>query len=615
MKRLLTYEKELRMALSAVLLLVALLLGPGIAALSVSAAALLLVGVPVMAEAARGLLRGGLLDETFLMSLAALGAFVIGEYTEGVAVMLFYSVGEYFEGRAVSTSKRIIRSLMDINPDTACLLRDGAELRIPAAEVAVGDVLLIRAGERVPVDSVVLSGEAAVDTSALTGEALPLAAQAGTELSSGMLCIDGVLRVRAVRICEESAAARILALVSEAQSRKSRQENFITRFAQWYTPAVVAAALLVALLPPLFFGQGWLDWLYKALAFLVVSCPCALLISVPLSFFGGIAGAASRGILFKGGNSFEAMAKAETVVFDKTGTLTEGRFTVAKVSPVQGMSEAELLTLAATAEHGSTHPLARAIYQSVTSPPPPPDSVSEYAGKGVIATLGEVQIAVGSRALLSIVGADSGPLPEGSVGVARNGVFVGTIDLSDTTRPGVRQAIARLRALGVKRTAMLTGDSLGRAQTVADEAGIDFVKAGLLPQDKYAALEALMSDGTGSVVYVGDGINDAPVLARADVGVAMGGIGSDAAIEAADVVLMHDAPDKLVQARLISRRTLSIARQNIIFALGVKVGVMAVVTAGWAGLWWAVFADVGVALLAILNAMRAIFPPRKKEDR
>ena len=589
---------------------------------AVFAVALLVSGLEVFWEAVRGIFKGRLMDETFLMSIASIGAFIIGEYAEAPAVMLFYLVGEYFEHRAVRRSRASIRSLMEINPDRALVLRDGVETETDATEVAVGDTVVLRPGTRVPVDCTVMSGSADINTAALTGESLPVAAHAGTLLHSGVIVMDGVLYAKAEHTSETSAAARVLALVQEASDRKSKQENFITGFARVYTPIVVGLALLVACLPPLFIclSRGAFDamvvreWVYRALMFLVVSCPCALVISVPLSFFGGIGAAAKQGILFKGGCSFDALSAAKIAVFDKTGTLTRGTFSVTEVHPAADITEAELLRIISSAEAHSTHPIALALRAAMPDAPAA-ENVREVPGKGLLAVVEGKEIAVGNQALMSDIGVSLPKEAEG-IFVARCGVLLGTVSVSDTLRPGAAPAIAALRRLGIGKTVMLTGDAEAPANAIARAAGIDTVKARLLPEEKYATLEALMAENDQKVMYIGDGINDAPVLARADVGIAMGGIGSDAAIEAADVILTTDAPEKVPLARRIARKTLRIAGENIAFALFVKIAVMVLAATGVlsafsGGMWVAVFADVGVALLAILNSLRTILCPPK----
>ncbi len=584
---------------------------------------LFVVGSGVLWEALRGIFRGQLLDETFLMSIASIGAFFLKEYAEGVAVMLFYLIGEYCEHRAVRRTRATIRGLMDINPDTARVIRDGVECETDATEVQVGETIILRPGDRVPVDCNVTVGTSAVNTAALTGEARPLDAAPGTPLLSGMIVLDGVMQAAATRVSEESAAARILNLVSEASDRKSRQESFITAFSHVYTPIVVALAVLVASLPPLIMWDASVltEWISRALMFLVVSCPCALVISVPLAFFGGIGAAAARGILFKGGNTFDALAKAQTAVFDKTGTLTHGSLTVTEIHPI-GIEEAELLRLLSAVESHSTHPIARAIvaHKNVIchAATPAAEDIREIAGQGLTAQLDGHSIAVGNRKLMQSFGANV-PMTHNGIYAARDGIYIGYVVVSDTIKEHAPHAIGALtQNCGVKRTVMLTGDAEDAAEGVARTVGLSEYHASLLPTGKYAHLESIISETDGGTIYVGDGINDAPCLARADVGIAMGGIGSDAAIEAADVVISGDDLMRIPEACHVARRTIGIARFNIIFALGIKILVMILAAFGIldfaGGMWIAVFADVGVALLAILNSLRTLKAPRATAD-
>lgn len=569
--------------------------------------ALLVAGGGVFYDAVRGLFHKKFLDEKFLMSVASIGAVCIGEYAEGVAVMIFYLVGEYFQKRAVEHSRRSIRSLMDIRPDEATVLRGGTEVRVDADDVAVGETLLLRAGERVPLDARILTGHADVDTAALTGESLPRSVAPGDILDSGSVVLDGTLTLSVLRPAEESAAARILELVENAGERKSREESFITAFARYYTPIVVLLAFLLAFIPPIFAIMPLSDSIHRALLFLVVSCPCALVISVPMAFFGGIGGAASQGILYKGGNTFSPLAHAKIFAMDKTGTLTDGSFKVTAVFPQEGSAEA-LLALAAAAEHGSRHPMAQCICRASKSSLSP-EHQEEIAGKGVRAVVNGATVLVGNKKLLTESGIDhpalSVPVGAGVLFVARNGAYMGRIEVSDTVKAEAKGAIAALRSLGVERTVMLSGDKTENAKRVGDALGIDEVNAELLPTQKYEHLELLLQSGKG-VAYVGDGINDAPSLARADVGIAMGGIGSDSAIEAADVVIMSDALDRLPVAVSIAKKTLAISKENIVFALGVKLAILVLGALGLVGMWWAVFADVGVAVLAILNSLRML---------
>ena len=578
----------------------------------------LVIGWRVLRKAARNILRGQVFDENFLMTLATVGALIVGEYPEAVFVMLFYRVGELFEELAVGKSRASIAALMEIRPDCAHVEREGETVTVDPAEVAVGEVIAIHPGERVPLDGMVLEGTTTLDTAALTGESLPREAESGDTVISGCVNLTGLIRVRVTKSYGESTVSKILELVENAGEHKSRSEQFITRFARYYTPVVVLAAVLLAVVPPLLVGMTdptvWSEWIYRALSFLVISCPCALVISVPLSFFGGIGGASKRGILVKGSCYLEALAACDTVVFDKTGTLTEGRFSVTAIHPAEGMTEYELLCLAAGAEQYSSHPIARALTAAC------PDvteahNVEELAGHGVRATVTDREgqphrVAVGNPKLMDSEEAawishnDTGT----TVMVAADGVFMGSITVADTVKPDSAEAVAALRKCGVERTVMLTGDSEATASIVARDLGLDEYHAALLPADKVERVEALLADPArkGKLAFVGDGINDAPVLARADIGIAMGGMGSDAAIEAADVVLMDDRMTGLPRAISLARRTLCIVKQNIVFALGVKAVILVLGALGCAGLWAAVFADVGVAVIAILNAMRAM---------
>ncbi len=576
------------------------------AALALFIAALVLVGWPVALDAVRGLLRRDLLDEKFLMCIASIGAMCIGEYTEAVAVMLFYSVGEYFQERAVKKARGSIRSLMEICPDTATVLTESGEEQMDAEDVPVGAKLLLRAGDRIPLDAKILTGSADVDTSALTGESRLRAATVSDILDSGAVIVSGFLTAEAIRPAEESAAARILSLVETASENKSREENFITKFAVWYTPLVVGAALLLAFVPPIFGLAPLVECIRRALLFLVVSCPCALVISVPMAFFGGIGGAASRGILFKGGNVFSPLAKTTHFVFDKTGTLTTGAFSVCRVVVHSG-TEGEILSLAAAAEYGSNHPVAKALVSAVKTPLQA-SAVRELAGKGIIAEVAEKTVAVGNLRLMDELGISDSRMAEanGAILVACDGVFLGEIHLSDTVKSEAAASLSELRSLGVKELHMLTGDAESAARVVSESLGLDSFSASLRPEDKYVALEAILSDEKNRVAYVGDGINDSPSLARADVGIAMGRAGTDSALEASDIVIMSDDLSRLPEAIRIAKKTVRIAKQNIVFALSVKLGVLLLGALGLVGMWWGVFADVGVAVLAILNSMRTL---------
>lgn len=565
----------------------------------------------VLWRAVRNIAHGQVFDENFLMSLATVGALATGEYPEAVFVMLFYQVGELFQSYAVDQSRKSITSLMDIRPDYANIEVDGQLRQVDPEDVAVGDTIVIKAGERIPLDGVVLEGASNVDTAALTGESLPREAQPGDDVISGCVNLSGLLRVRVTKAFEESTVAKILDLVENSSSKKAKAENFITKFARYYTPAVVLAAVALALLPPLFTSIQWVDSIQRALNFLVVSCPCALVISVPLSFFGGIGGASKNGILVKGGNYLEVLAKTELVVFDKTGTLTRGVFNVTAIHP-DHCGEAQLLELAALAESYSDHPISRSLKEAYGKELDASrvSNVEELSGRGVRATVDGRQICAGNDKLMEDIGVSWHPCHRvgTTVHVASDGVYLGHIVISDEVKPDAKEAITALKACGVRRTVMLTGDAKAVGESVAQELGLDEVHTQLLPADKVTRVEALLGEVSpkGALAFVGDGINDAPVLSRADIGIAMGGLGSDAAIEAADIVLMDDKPSKLADAIRIARRTLAIVRQNIVFALAVKFLVLALSAAGVANMWEAVFADVGVSVIAILNAMRAL---------
>ena len=571
----------------------------------------LLIGYDVLKEAVESIFHGQMLDEHFLMMVATVGALCVGELEEAVAVMLFYQVGELFQSYAVGKSRKSISALMDIRPDYANIERDGKLEQVDPEEIQVGDIIVVKAGEKVPLDGVVMEGKTTLNTAALTGESLPRDAAEGDEIISGCVNISGLIRVRVTKPFSESTVSRILELVENASNKKTRTERFITRFARIYTPAVVGAAVLLAIVPPLVLHGNWSDWIYRALTFLVVSCPCALVISVPLSFFGGIGGASSKGILVKGSNYIEALAHCETVVFDKTGTLTEGSFQVTAVHP-DAVDEQELLRLAAAADSYSDHPISlslkTACHYSIDSKLV--TNVHEIAGKGVQAEFEGHTLSVGNGKLMESLGIEEHKCHKVGtiVHVAMDGKYLGHIVISDVIKPDAAKAIANLKACGVQRTVMLTGDRREVAQNVAQQLKLDDVKAELMPQGKVEAVEELLKakNPKSTLAFVGDGINDAPVLSRADIGIAMGALGSDAAIEAADVVLMDDQPSKIAEAIRISRKTMGIAMQNIVFALAVKAVVLAVTAFGAGNMWWAVFADVGVSVIAILNAMRAL---------
>ena len=595
----------------AVLFVAGLLLPEGLWRWAALIAAYVVAGGEVLLRAAKNILRGQVFDENFLMAVASLGAMLMGEATEAVAVMLFYQIGEWFQDRAVDKSRASIAQLMDIRPDHANhVLADGSVEVVPPQSLKAGDILLVKPGERIPLDGVILEGTSTLNTSALTGESIPRDVAEGDTVLSGCVNQTGVLRLRATGAYESSTVARILRLVEDSGERKASTERFITRFARWYTPAVCLAALLLALVPPLFVGE-WTEWIKRALTFLVISCPCALVISVPLTFFGGVGGASRRGVLIKGANYLEQLAKTDIAVFDKTGTLTRGTFEVTAIHPNQ-ITEEELLELAALAESYSDHPISaslRAAWNRALDKNRVTD-VQEIAGRGIHALVDGRSVYAGNERLMADVHVESRPCHrQGTiVHVALDGVYMGHIVIADRVKEGSAEAIAELKALGVARTVMLTGDQSAVAQSVAKELGVDEVHAELLPGDKVEQVERLMKQKPegAMLAFVGDGINDAPVLRRADLGIAMGGVGSDAAIEAADIVLMDDDPRKLPCAIRIARRTLRIANQNIIFALSVKAIILVMGAMGLANMWLAVFADVGVSFLAILNAMRAM---------
>lgn len=572
----------------------------------------LLAGADVLLRAIRNIGRGQVFDENFLMAIASIGAFLIGEHPEGVAIMLFYQVGEAVQGLAVARSRRDIARLMDLRPDTAMLL-DGETYRtVDPAAVDPGAVILVKPGERVPLDGTVLDGSSSLDVSALTGEPAPRPVSNGDLVLSGSVNLEGPLQLRVETAYGESTVSRILALVEEASHKKARAERFISRFARYYTPAVVIGAALLAVLPPLLLpGATWSQWIYRALIFLVVSCPCALVISVPLSFFGGIGGASRRGILVKGSDAIEALAKVETVVFDKTGTLTQGAFRVLEIRPAS-RTAAEVLEAAAHGELYSNHPTARAIKEAYGQAPDAGriTAMSERPGKGIEVQLDGRPLLAGNRTLLEEAGISvrEEGLAATWVHVAWGGELAGSIALGDEYKPESRRAIEDLKNAGVEQLVLLTGDSEAAARRAGDDLGIPQVYGGLLPGGKIEHLERALREASPrrTVAFVGDGINDAPVLARADVGIAMGGLGSDAAIEAADVVLMNDDPAKVAEALKLARKTLGIARENIALALGVKGLVLLLGAFGFASMWSAVFADVGVTLLAVGNALRAL---------
>lgn len=574
-----------------------------------------LAGYETLLTAARNILKGRVFDENFLMGIASLGAFLIGERVEAIAVLVFYGVGELLQDIAVDRSRKNIAKLMDIRPDYANKILDGTVSVVAPEQVEVRDMILIKPGEKVPLDGIIRKGGSFVDTKALTGESLPREVSEGDEVLSGAVNMNGVLEVEVTKPYGESTVSRILELVQNASSKKSESEKFITKFARYYTPAVVFAAVAVALVPPLLGFGEFTSWLYRALSFLIISCPCALVISIPLSFFGGIGGGARQGILVKGGNFLDALKQVDTIIFDKTGTLTKGIFEVASVFPEEGIDASQLVRLATVAESQSNHPIAKSIMayydKSIDEPVPAADMIKETAGLGVTAEYNGITILAGNEKLMEQNGLQAAsPDVAGSVvHVAADGKYLGHLLICDELKPSVKDAIAALKQIGVRRTVMLTGDHENAAKEIAGLSQVDEYQAELLPQDKVAWLEQYKSSvtGKGKVVFVGDGINDAPVLAGADIGIAMGGIGSDAAIEAADVVIMNDDPGKIVTAIKIARKTGKIVIQNIIFALGVKLLIMVLAFFNITSIWFAIFADVGVALLALFNAMRAMY--------
>lgn len=574
-----------------------------------------IAGREVVFHAVRGLVKGDFLDENFLMTLATVGAFCLGEYPEAAAVMLFYQIGEAFQERAAGNSRRSIRALLALRPAFARVWRGGAWQKVAPEDVKVGELMAVYPGERVPLDGTVTDGAAFADTSALTGEAVPKRLETGDTALGGFVCKDGKLTLQAVRVYGQSAAAKVLELVEHAAGKKARAEKFISRFARWYTPLVVAGAVLVAVVPPLLVPDAtFKTWVSRALVFLVVSCPCALVLSVPLGFFGGIGGAAKNGILIKGGNYVEALARLKILAADKTGTLTEGVFEVTAVAPV-ACTATELLELCALAETASNHPIAAALRRAYGKPVEPfrVRNVREIAGKGVSAQVDGKTVLVGKAALLLESDISIPPQAAGSVYCAQDGKYIGSVTVSDKIKADAAKAIQTLKKEGIEKVVMLTGDNAAAAARVAQALRVDGFRADLLPAQKVAEVERLQQQTAGTVAFVGDGINDAPVLARADVGIAMGALGSDAAVEAADVVLMTDEPLKIAQAVALARFTLKVVRQNIVFALAVKAAILALGAGGAATLWEAVFADVGVSVVAVLNAIRPLrYQPKER---
>lgn len=585
--------------------------------LAIFLAAYLIVGGEIVLRAVKNVIRGQIFDENFLMSIATIGAFLIGEYPEGVAVMLFYQVGELFQSYAVNQSRKSIAALMEIRPDYANVLRDGLLIPADPEEVLLGETIIIKPGEKIPLDGVVIKGEGSVDTKALTGESLPKDVCEGMKVISGCINLNGTLTVTVEKEYEDSTVAKILELVENAAGRKAETENFITKFARYYTPAVVIMAFLLAVIPPIFIsGEIFSDWIYRALIFLVVSCPCALVISIPLGFFGGIGGASKKGILVKGGNYLELLSKAEIIVFDKTGTLTKGNFNVTKISPVN-ISNEELLEITAKAEYYSNHPISQSIKNAynkrLSDDCVNEDKVvpKEIAGQGICALVDQKLVYVGNKKLMNSMNISFTESSEAGtvIYVAIDNIFAGSILIEDEVKTDAHMAVAELKKAGIRKTVMLTGDSKEIGEKIAKELELDEVYTELLPADKVKYLEKIYAAKSekGKLIFVGDGINDAPVLARADIGIAMGGLGQDAAIEAADIVIMTDEPSKIVTAIEISKKTLRIVMQNIVFALGVK-GIVLILSAfGMSTMWEAVFADVGVSVIAILNSMRLLY--------
>lgn len=572
----------------------------------------IIVGGDVVKRAVKNIFKGQVFDENFLMSIATIGAFFIGEYPEGVAVMLFYQVGELFQSYAVGKSRKSIASLMDIRPDYANVKKGDELVKVDPDEVQIGDIIVIKAGEKIPLDGKVIEGSSMIDTSALTGESVPREVEVGSDILSGCININGVITAEVTKEFGESTVSKILDLVENASSKKSNSEQFITKFARYYTPVVVIIAVFLAIIPPLVIdGATFSDWIYRALAFLVVSCPCALVISIPLSFFGGIGGASKKGVLVKGSNYLEALAETEIVVFDKTGTLTKGVFNVQEIHP-EGVSKEELLELTAHAESYSNHPISLSLKRAYSKEIDNGriSDVEEISGHGVIATVDGKKVMVGNIKLMKMM--DIPYFKEELIGtivhVAVNNKYIGYIVIADEVKEDSAQAIKELKAANIKQTVMLTGDNKSIGSKVAKELGLDKVYAELLPADKVEKLEELFSQKSkkGKLAFVGDGINDAPVLARADIGIAMGGLGSDAAIEAADVVIMTDEPSKIATTMKISKKTLKIAHQNIVFAIGIKIIVLILSAFGITTMWAAIFADVGVTIIAVLNAFRAL---------
>lgn len=590
----------------------ALLPLPQIVKLSFFSLSYVIVGLPIVIKALRNVKNGEVFDENFLMTVATLGAVALGEYPEAVAVMLFFQIGEFFQSYAVSRSRKSIAALMDIRPDFARVQKNGEWAEVSPEEVEKGSIIEIRSGEKIPLDGVIISGDSSLDISSLTGESLPREVAKGDAVLSGAINLGGVLHVKTTSVYAESTVAKILDLVENASSRKAEVENFITKFSRWYTPVVVILAVLLTFVPPFLFSQSLLVWTYRAITFLVISCPCALVISIPLSFFGGIGAASKCGILIKGSNYLEALAQTEIVVFDKTGTLTKGSFTVTKIVPEGNISAAELLEIAACMEAYSSHPIAVSIKNAYGKKPDTQrvSNVKDCFGKGICGNLDNDEIVLGNIQIMRDEGVDVPDVQAAGtvIYVLKNGRYQGYLLIEDEIKKDAVAAIQQLKKMGVAQTVMLTGDRQNTARNVAQKLNLDKFYAELLPADKVRKFEELLDikNSDGKVLFVGDGINDAPVLARSDIGVAMGGMGADAAIEAADVVIMTDEPSKIAKAVEISKKTLRLVHENVVFILAVKFAVLGLGAAGYASIWAAVFADVGVSVISILNAMRAL---------
>ena len=573
----------------------------------------LLIGYDVVKKAVMNIVKGKIFDENFLMSVATIGAMLIGEYPEAVAVMLFYQIGEYFQGLAVNHSRKSIRELMAIRPETAHIQTEEGLMTVNPEDVQIGQYVLVKPGERVPLDGTIIEGESLVDTSALTGESVPKSVYVGETVLSGFINKNKPFLVQVEKSYENSTISKLLELVENASSKKAPAENFITKFARYYTPVVVGLAVLLAVLPPIVSGAAFSEWIYRALTFLVISCPCALVISVPLSFFGGIGGASKIGVLVKGSNYLELLAQTETVVFDKTGTLTKGDFSIQTIDPT-GIDPKKFMQYVASAEQFSTHPIAQSVLEGYAGPLLPTTNIQEFAGEGILAEVDGKQVLAGNHKLMERfeISFPSSQEIGTLLYLAIDQSYSGYLVIADTLKEDAVDALVQLKQAGVKNTVMLTGDSKKIADHIGKQVGVDKIYSELLPEDKVQRLEEILQRNNKKTAFVGDGINDAPVLARADVGIAMGGLGSDAAIEAADVVIMNDQPSKIAEAIHLAKKTLKIVKQNIVFAIGIKILVLALGAFGFASMGDAVFADVGVTVLAVLNAMRSLHVKNKR---